>query len=363
MAFRLNLYFARLYSLYFLATFGIIALGSFMITLSEIFDRNLAHLNPDNIDFMLLAAYNTPDHLQKIMPLIVLLSATAYILHLARSQQILMAQQTGSILLHLFSAPILLVLLLGVATVTLLNPLAAHLSERFESFVNTRADQSQSLLSVADTGIWLRQNTGTTALIIQAKTFDAEQLSFRKVSIFEYEKGVFLKRIEAKKALIAEDVWTMQDVLVHHHDGYTITHPVLEVVTHIGPEKILDSFTSIKALSIWQLGDFITTVENAGFNAKEHITHFHRLLSMPIVMLAMFFLAVGICIRAHHRKMPHILILSTIGIGFSYFVFLTTFQSLGVFHEWPVVFTIWLPHLLFFTVVFTYTVHQDSPNF
>ena len=360
MAIKLNLYFARLYGLYFFTTFGIIALGGFLITLGEIFDRNFAHLNPSNTELIMLAAYNTPDHLQKIMPLIILLSSMAYILHLARSQQILMAQQTGSLLLHLFVGPILLVLVLGIATVTLLNPLAANLSERFENFINTQADQSKSLLSVADTGIWLRQKIDHTTLIIRAKTFDADRLSFSKVSIFHYEDGVFRKRTEAKKAIIDGQIWRLENVVISNHDSHIEQHSTLDILTDIGAEQILDSFTSIKALSIWKLNDFIATVENAGFNAKEHITQFHRLLSTPVAMLAMFFLAAGICLRAHHRKLPHMLVLSTIGIGFGYFVFLTTFQSLGLFHEWPVVLTIWLPHLLFFTLVFTYTLQRDT---
>ncbi len=362
MAIRLNIYFAKLYGLYFCATLGIVALGSFLITLGETFDRNFDHLNPSNIDLMMLAAYNTPDHLQKVMPLIILLSAMACTLHLARSQQILIAQQTGMILLHLFAAPIILVLLLGAATVTVLNPLAADLSERFDNFVNTQIDQSQSLLSVADTGIWLRQSNGNTDLIIHAKTFDTQQLSFSRVSIFRYENGLFIKRTEAKKAIIDGEIWKLHDALVHQSDGYSTQHSQLSVITNIGSEKILDSFTSIKSLSIWKLSDFITTVENAGFDSKEHVIQFHRLLSTPIVMLAMFFLAAGISVRAHHRKLPHMLILSTIAIGFSYFVFLTTFQSLGLFHEWPIILTIWLPHLLFLTIVFTYILHQDSPG-
>ena len=362
MAIRLNIYFARLYGIYFFATLAIVALGSFLITLGEIFDRNFNHLNPSNTELVMLAVYNTPDHLQKIMPLIILLSAMVCTLHLARSQQILIAQQTGMILLHLFTAPIILMLSLGIATVTLLNPLAADLSERFDNFVNTQIDQSQSLLSVADTGIWLRQSNGDSSLIIHTKTFDAQQLSFSKVSIFHYENGLLIKRTEAKKAIINGETWDLHDALVQHTDGYNERHAQLNIITNIGSEKILDSFTSIKALSIWKLSDFISTVENAGFDAKEHVIQFHRLLSTPIVMLAMFFLSVGICVRAHHRKLPHMLILSTIAIGFSYFVFLTTFQSLGLFHEWPIILTIWLPHLLFLTIVFTYILHQDSSN-
>lgn len=113
----------------------------------------------------------------------------------------------------------------------------------------------------------------------------------------------------------------------------------------------------------WTICSLASKPAYAGFDAKEHIVQFHRVFSSPIVILAMFFLAVGICARAHHRKLPLFLILSTIAIGFSYFIFLTTFQSLGIFHEWPIVFTIWLPHLLFLTLVFTYILHQDSPNF
>lgn len=362
MAMRLNLYFAKIYGFYFLATLGTVALGSFLITLGETFNRNLAHLNPSNLDFMMLAAFGTPDHLQKIMPLIVLLSAMACILHLARTQQLLIAQQTGSVLLHLFTAPILFVIAVGIISVALLNPLAAHLSERAESFVNDQLDQSQSLLSVANTGIWLRQNMADTRLIIHAKTFDTQKLSFNKISVFEYKNSQLIKRTEAKKALVNGTNWALQDVIVHHRDGYSERFPSLNVTTNIGPEKILDSFTSIKEISIWKLNSFISSVENAGFDAKEHIIQFHRLLSTPIVILAMFFLALSICARAHHRKLPHLLILSTIAVGFSYFVFLTTFQSMGVFHEWPIVFTVWLPHLLFLILVFSYILHQDSPN-
>ncbi|NQY82666.1 MAG: LptF/LptG family permease, partial [Alphaproteobacteria bacterium] len=271
MAWRLNIYFAKLLALCFLAVLSIMGLASFLVTLSEIFDRNFAHLTPSNTELIMLAAYNTPDHLQKVMPLIILLAAMAFFLHLARTQQLLMAQQAGIALTRLLVISIVVVLSLGTATITLLNPLAATLLERFDTFINRHIDGSESLLSVADTGIWLRQALKDSVLVIHARSLSPDKLSFEDVSVFEYRNSIFQRRIEARRALIKGNHWNMQDVLIYTVGGYTEKHPTHQLVTNINQDTIRDSFTSVSAVSIWKLHDFISAVENVGFDAKEHI--------------------------------------------------------------------------------------------
>lgn len=359
MAWKLNTYFAKIFSQCFLVVFAVIALGCFLLTLGETFDENFVHISPSNAELLLLAFYKVPDLLQKIMPMITLLTAMTYFVLIARSRQFLMAQQVGKSLLKLSILPLCVTLSIGLLSIFVLNPVTASLLERHENFIKQNSHRAKSILSVADTGIWLRQNVDKTTLIIRAKSFNNSDKTFHDLSIFAYE-GVFKQRFEARWAEVADDFFVLHDVLISPVNGLDFTQKKYSLKARIDEEKIHESFQEVRTISIYKLQGFITAIENAGFSANEHLAHFHGLLSSPIILLSMFLLAGAICAHTHHRRFPHWEVLSTLIIGLVYFVFLTTFQSIGLSKEWPLLFTIWIPHLLFLSLLLTYILHSES---
>ena len=360
MPWRLNLYFTRLMLSRVISSIILISFGAFLIELWQTFNKSFSKVKPDGIELVMLAALRTPDHAQNLMPLIVLIGSVMFFVHLTKTNQLLMARQSGTPTLKLLTAPALTMLLIGLINMGLLNPIAAKGVRSYQNFIHEGLDEQEGLLSVAETGIWLRKKTGTLLMIIHADSINTQAATIQNVSVFEFHDNNLLRRIEAGEAEIHQGHWTMRDVSVFPTNGQEQKAPDFYLRIDFGPEKSQNSFTSIAALSIWQLNSFIQAVENAGFTPSQHLSQLHHILSTPWVIMAMFFLAGAICARTSTRRRATIPIFITLVIGFSYFVFARTFQTFGVFYEWPAILTIWMPHILLLFAAFIYMLYQDS---
>ena len=355
----LNCYFTRVFARYFLYTLSLAYGFLFLVSLIETYDK-FAHSAFLGWNVLLLALYITPDMLQTAMPLVILISAIYYFIYLGKSQQLMIAQQAGITLHSLMIMPVVCVCIIALCSLALLNPLAATLLEKHENFENQQRERTASLLSVADTGIWLRQSFEDTSLIIHALSWQHDAQRFVDVSIWQYYQDDFMQRIEAETADIVASEWTLNNVIRYSPVAGSQQLDSLSLTTHIDQEKINDSFTSASTISVWKLAEFISIIENAGLSADGHIVHFHQLLAQPLIFIAMFFLTGGICVGINQRTPAKKQVLIALGIGVGYFIFSRTFYTFGTRYQWPVLFSIWLPMILFLISTLLYTISRET---
>ena len=61
----------------------------------------------------------------------------------------------------------------------------------------------------------------------------------------------------------------------------------IRLPTDLTVGRVQDSFASPGTLSFWALPDFIALLDRSGFSSIRHRLHFHALLALPLIPLAL----------------------------------------------------------------------------
>ena len=333
----------------------------------------------------LLAAMNAPASLYRILPLILILSAIALFVGLARSSELVVIRAAGRSGLRFLLAPLISALLVGAVAVAVFNPLVAATSKRYDALSSGHA-RGGSVLSVTETGIWLRQGDASGQTVIHAAraNLDGTLLFDPSFLIFDAE-GKPLERIEAVTASLESGAqlesgahlesgalleagallesgalleagarpdagaWRLSGAkswpLDHDNperDARILTDGA-SVATDLTRDKIRDGFGTPSAISIWNLPGYIAALDRAGFSARSHRVWFQMELALPLFLVAMVLIAAGFTMQhARAARTGSMVLLALLG-GFAVFFLRNFGQVLGDNGQIPILVAAWTP--------------------
>ncbi|HBM12746.1 MAG TPA: hypothetical protein DD390_08625, partial [Rhodospirillaceae bacterium] len=115
--------------------------------------------------------------------------------------------------------------------------------------------------------------------------------------------------------------WELYDAYISVPDEATRHVDVYRLATELTIEGIQDSFASADTLSFWELPKFISSMEQAGFNANAHRLYLNSLLSMPVLLCAMVLIAAIFSIRVSRRSSTGMMIIGGVISGFLLYFF------------------------------------------
>jgi len=89
-------------------------------------------------------------------------------------------------------------------------------------------------------------------------------------------------------------------------------------------------------------------MQQTGFDARPLQVHFQKLLSMPLLFLAMVFLAAAVSLRPPRKSGGLLLVLVGISLGFVVFFMSNFLQALGASSQIPTFVAAWFPSIITF---------------
>jgi lipopolysaccharide export system permease protein len=299
-----------------------------------------------------LALVNVPETLYRILPLIVIMAAIALFVGLARSSELVVVRAAGRSGLRFLLTPLVVALLIGGVTVAFFNPLVAATSKAYDE---RRADLSQgggSVLSVADTGLWLRQGSQDGQTVIQAAQANLDGTELYGVTFLGFDQGGSpASRIEADTARLVPGAWELTGI---KRWDLTAANPELAARRETGPvtlpsdltaERIRDSFGTPSTIAFWDLRGYIADLERAGFSAQGYRLWFQMELAQPLLMMAMVLVAAGFTMRPARFGGTGRMVLYAMLAGFAIFFLRNFAQALGETGQIPVAVAAWSPPL------------------
>ncbi len=299
-----------------------------------------------------LSLVNVPETLYRILPLIVIMGAVALFLGLARSSELVVVRAAGRSGLRFLLTPVVVALAIGGLTVGLFNPLVAATSKAYDA---RRADLSQgggSVLSVADTGLWLRQGSDTGQTVIQAARANLDGTRLFGVTFLGFDAaGLPASRIEADSASLVAGAWELTGT---KRWDLTSANPELSALREEGPvslpsdltvDRIRDSFGTPSAIAFWDLPAYTADLERAGFSAQAYRLWFQMELAQPLLMMAMVLIAAGFTMRPARFGGTGRMVLYAMLAGFGIFFLRNFAQALGETGQIPIAVAAWSPPL------------------
>lgn len=337
--------FLKWYFLLLLAIAGIILLISVVDLMNQLSTKEGATF----FTVVKLALLKLPQLGQEVMPFIVLFSALGTFWRLTRTHELVVTRSSGVSVWQFLMPVVIASLLVGIATVTILNPLSASLYRRFELLENRILGRGDSAFSVSKGGLWLRQpvlegNEPAGEFIIHAQRVSDASNTLHDVIAFEFDaEHHFSGRIDAERAELEAGRWTLRDAWSAGLRTRPVFKEQVSIETDLTPDKIRESFARAESISFWNLPAFIEILEQAGFRAVGHRLQWHRLLALPLLFAAMVLLAATSSLRPQRRGRVGLVLLAGGVTGFLLYLLSSFVFALGLSGKIPVALAAWAP--------------------
>jgi lipopolysaccharide export system permease protein len=119
----------------------------------------------------------------------------------------------------------------------------------------------------------------------------------------------------------------------------------MRIPTDLTAEHIQESFAPPETISFWKLPGFIALLEQSGFSSSRHKMHWYRLLSAPVVFVAMVLVGAAFSMRHFRVSGLGFAALGCLIAGFGYFFLSDIANALGASGAVPVMIAAWAPPL------------------
>lgn len=342
----LSRYIARQFLMHFLA---ILALFVFLILVFDTVELLRRAAGRSGIGLSLIAEMailRSPHMMQMTLPFSILFASMLTFWRLTRSHELIVTRAAG-VSAWQFLLPILLVtLLLGVARITMVNPVSAIMLARYDRLDNTYLRTGGNALAFAGGGVWLRQSGdhGQVVLHANAVSLNGPQVELKPVIVYQYRgNDKFFGRIDAERATLRDGYWEMEKAWLHRPEEPATFAERHRLPTDLTLARIQDSFAAPETMSFWDMPGFIDALRGAGFSALRHRLHLHALLATPFLMMAMVLLAATFTLRHVRQGGTTSIVGLGVATGFLVYFFSDVAFALGLSSSIPIALAAWTP--------------------
>jgi lipopolysaccharide export system permease protein len=345
----LSLYIARRFlgsvGRVFLAFFAVLLLIDMIEQLRRFSDADIGLTGAAH-----MALLSVPETMYRILPLIIVMGAIANFLGLARSSELVVVRASGRSGLRFLMTPLLVSVAIGLLAVALLNPLVAATSKAYDDMRSQLSQGGRSVLSVADTGLWLRQGSGEGQTVIQAARSNLDGTELFGVTFLAFDQnGQPTRRIEAEESKLVEGAWRLTgtktwDLTAPNPEQAAVrADGPVALVSDLTPERIRDSFGTPSAIAFWNLPAYIADLERAGFSAQAYKLWYQMELALPMLMAAMVLVAAGFTMRHVRFGGTGKMVIYALLAGFGFYFLRNFAQALGDTGQIPILLAAWSP--------------------
>ena len=297
-----------------------------------------------------IAGLRVPFVALQVLPFAILLGGILAFWRLARSSELVVARSAGISAWGFLLGPVLVAALFGCIGTAGLSPLSSAMLARAERLDAAVLRNTSGVTTLAGGRLWLRQADrgldpqGVAILSGRPSSRQDGGFGLEDVSVWRISADDrFLNRVEAPRATLTDGAWLLEDAVSFGADRMARPPETLRFPTELTPDRIEDSFASPDTLSFWALPDFIAVLESSGFSAVRHRLHFHSLLALPMLAVAMALLSAGFSMREARKGGVAPMLGAGVAAGFALFLLDRVTAEFGETGTLPVVLAAWAP--------------------
>jgi len=345
----LHFYFARRFSVAFLCLTAVFYVFVILVDLIEQ-TRKFSRFDISLSDRLGLTFLNAPETINQILPLIMILATVVLFIGLARTSELVVTRAAGRSAIRSLVSPIAVSLIIGSLSVAVLNPIVAATSKRYAVLSENYRSSGVSALSISGQGLWLRQGNTNGQTVIRASRSNADASVLYDVTFIVYAPNVGpIRRIEAGSAALGEGDWSLRDAKVWplvvglNPEANASVHDILKIPSTLTLDSIRESLGEPSSVSIWNLRNYITQLEQAGFSSRRHKVWFQAEMARPFFLMAMVLVAASFTMRHTRFGGTGTAVLTAILLGFTLYFVRSFAQILGENGQIPILLAAWAP--------------------
>ncbi|MDC7681667.1 LptF/LptG family permease [Asticcacaulis sp. BYS171W] len=251
--------------------------------------------------------------------------------------------------------------IIGVLTITVLNPIATVLSDRYDQF-NSGLEQSDT--RVKRTDIFLRQGEVSKQTVIHARTQDARgtllDATFWTYTLAKDGTPTFEGRIDAKEAVLKTRNWLLKNAREAKPGEPAQYFNQLSIDSNLDARRAFDKYAAPQSTNFWELPATIFQIETSGFSAASYILRLHQLLATPLMFAGMTALGAAFSLRLMRIGGLARLTLSGVGLGFIIFFLNQLCGSMGKAEVIPIFLAGWATPAVSLLAAMTLLVYTED---
>ena len=341
-------YFGAKYLLWIASTCAGVTMTVSLIHAVELM-RRISNRNQDAEDFnvMNMVLLNVPTVIEMTMPITLIIGSMICFETWNRSNEFVVSRGFGRSIWSVLSPVAIVALFVGLFLVTIVNPIGSVTSRHYESAMNSVFGSQEQRLSVSADGIWLRDDHAAGKFIIHGDMLDVEASNIINPIIYKFDaQNNLTLRITAESMQLTDKGWVAESARSWDGAGVMTERGSLMLPSNLAALDLGLSSEPPNTIAIFSLPVFIKLLEKAGLPTVEHRIHFHKLLSMPLLMIGLAMLSARATltnlVRGRRARLFTRGLMIAVGITlFSHFM-----QVLGGSFRLPVITAAWAPAIL-----------------
>lgn len=282
------------------------------------------------LEALRLTLLKTPMLIEQTLPFIVLAGVMMAMIGLNRSSELVAMRAAGVSAWRFLTPAAFAGIVLGIVTVTLLNPLGAHLYSAFEAerldALSARPDEQEQA------GVWIRQGDPDGQVVIHADSVDESGATLLGATFMFFETNQealrFVRRIRAAEAELRPGFWQLTDLVEATPGGRPVRQAHLAIPTTLDSTELINRFVNPATLSFWELPSFIHEAREAGFAPTRYELKWQSLLAYPLLLATMA--GLGAAFSLQLQRLGNLARWGAAGVGIGLFLFFYS-QLAGAF--------------------------------
>ena len=357
----LRRYIARRFIVTIFGAFAVCALLIFMIDMIELLRLSRRATDLSFASLLWMALLRLPAFTEILLGFAVLVGSIGALLSLGRKSELNVMRAGGMSVWQIVLPGAMVALLLGVAAITLYNPLAAAARSESERLLAEAFGKEATLLASTGDASWLRQDGADGQSVMAARAVADQGLSLAGVVAFQFNRdGHFVERIEADRAILQDGYWELHRATVSRPLRQPELFETYTLSTFLTRERVGDALGSEIAVSFWQLPGLIEIAEKAGLSASKYRMQYALLISRPMLLVVMVILAATVSLRSFRSGGIQTMVLTGMVGGIGFFLLTEVSRQIGVAGLIAPAMAVWVPIGLALLVSLTVLVHQED---
>jgi lipopolysaccharide export system permease protein len=277
-----------------------------------------------------MAVLQLPQLGMRMLPFAVLLGGVFTFVRLSRSQELVATRAAGVSAWDFLLPPLAVAVTFGVFVVVAVTPVSSVMLNQFAQLEAKYVKGQASQLSISANGLWLRQGDQNAQSVVHALSVARQGEFLDDVIVFLYGANDHIQgRIDARSAQLMNGAWLLSDAWVSGPDGIPKHYDRYQARTTLTKDQIQESFAPPDTLSFWALPHFIQSAESAGFSAIRYRLYLYSLLTLPILLAAMVFMAASFSLKLSRQGgLGRVVLISALS-GFGVYFFTDLTRALG----------------------------------
>ncbi len=310
-----------------------------------------------------LTVLKTPHLIEETIPFIVLFGVMGALYGLNRRSELIVLRAAGLSAWRFLAPAITLAGLIGIVWSLLFNPLAAQLLSSHEKI-------SERLSGAAPTQttntIWLREGSEFTQTVIHAPRADILSATLFNVTFYVFKRHAdgsssFERRFDAQRAQLNDKgYWQLQTIIENSEGEPPKRLGAISMPTKITPQTLRDIAGTDISVPFWKLPAAIEKTKQAGFSTIDLRLQLHKLLALPVMLIAMTIIAAGVSTQLTRSGGALRLLITGSALGFIVFFANNVISAFGEAAILPLGLAAWATPILVLCVGLAYLSHIED---